>query len=447
MFQCVDVCREIEKLVCMGSCASICKSISTMQCCLIVDKLSMSMAHYIDEDRRAAAGDAEEEARAMEKDDNTIWTDGSRLEDGRVGAGVAWYEKERERGEGTGEGKIIIKRRDYRTGGDRRKGQAGYLGESRSIRAYGAGWRDGGFSLGKKNEAYDGELAALIYGLVVLHGRDQEQTDYTVFTDSTAAMRRLMGDAPGPGQDMAIHAIDIAERIVQRGNTITIRWTPAHVGVEGNERADRAAKDAATLPPLRGVRDRVSLAYQKRRITEEVTKSWLEDTRKRRSEERSRGAYKEPGNGAKPRIRRELRKARKGVASRFFQLLSGHAMIAPFLKEKWKWIDSDICWWCEKKRQSRDHLFKECIAWKEEIARLWEEVGKVSGKRRESEGSNDRGPYRSRRGFGYHVRQARARPSNTTIRELLSNDRYTGAVLDFLGNTRVGEVKAGIICR
>ena len=56
-------------------------------------------------------------------------------------------------------------------------------------------------------------------------------------------------------------------------------------------------------------------------------------------------------------------------------------------------------------------------------------------------------PFRSRKGFGFHVRQARARPSNTTIRELLSDDRYTEAVLDFLERTRVGEVKEGVICK
>ena len=64
----------------------------------------------------------------------------------------------------------------------------------------------------------------------------------------------MKGDAPGPGQDMAVRAIEIAECLVQRENTVTIRWTPAHRGVEGNERADQAVKEAATLPPLRGTR-------------------------------------------------------------------------------------------------------------------------------------------------------------------------------------------------
>ena len=50
-------------------------------------------------------------------------------------------------------------------------------------------------------------------------------------------------------------------------------------------------------------------------------------------------------------------------------------------------------------------------------------------------------PFKGRKRFGYRVRQARARPSNTSIRDLLSNDRYTEADLEFLRDTRVGEVK------
>ena len=119
-------------------------------------------------------------------------------------------------------------------------------------------------------------------------------------------------------------------------------------------------------------------------------------------------------------------------------------MITPFLKERWGWTDSDRCWWCEKGRQSREHLFKECRAWEKEIRELWDTIGKISGKRESGRGAD--GPFKSRKGFGFHVRQARARPSNTTVREPLSNSRYTEAVLVFLEKTRVGEVKDNVIC-
>ena len=96
-------------------------------------------------------------------------------------------------------------------------------------------------------------------------------------------------------------------------------------------------------------------------------------------------------------------------------------------------------------------MFKECSTWRQEITKLWNEVGRISGKRgkeKEGEEGEESGvPFKSRKGFGFRVRQARARPSNTTIRELLSDDRYSEAVLDFLRETRVGEVKEGVICR
>ena len=138
----------------------------------------------------------------------------------------------------------------------------------------------------------------------------------------------------------------------------------------------------------------------KRRITEGINESWISDTnRKIEKGARRRGGFERLGMRAKPRIRALLRKTRKDVAARYFQLLSGHAMIAPFLNDKWGWTDSDECWWCEDGKQSRDHLFKECRAWEHEINELWSTVGRISGKREEGDG-----PFKSRRGFGFHVR-------------------------------------------
>ena len=57
-----------------------------------------------------------------------------------------------------------------------------------------------------------------------------------------------------------------------------------------------------------------------------------------------------PVEGEVPRTPVEPRSAPKEVVSRFFQLASGHAMTAPFIKEKFGWIESDICWWCGSAR-------------------------------------------------------------------------------------------------
>jgi hypothetical protein len=50
---------------------------------------------------------------------------------------------------------------------------------------------------------------------------------------------------------------------------------------------------------------------------------------------REEKSYLRPHRNA---ICKELKKERKGIATRYFQLLTGHAIIAPFLKERLKTI-------------------------------------------------------------------------------------------------------------
>ncbi|ODM16943.1 hypothetical protein SI65_07341 [Aspergillus cristatus] len=81
----------------------------------------------------------------------------------------------------------------------------------------------------------------------------------------------------GPGQALAAQAHAIAERIQAEGRQPTVQWVPGHAGVEGNERADQAAKQAAHKPPGRGPKQ-ISLAFARRARTEAITaqkQRWL----------------------------------------------------------------------------------------------------------------------------------------------------------------------------
>ena len=118
-------------------------------------------------------------------------------------------------------------------------------------------------------------------------------------------------------------------------------------------------------------------------------------------------------------------------------------MIAPFLKEKFGWVESDTCWWCSTGRQSREHLFKECRAWREKIRLLWKTVGDISGK------PNDRpgGTYKGRKGFTLGSSKGRTSPGNFSVGKLFGDPRFTEAVLRFLADTGVGKIKKGVIVR
>lgn len=49
--------------------------------------------HREKEEKEDGVKKAMDEASGMSEDTDTIWTEGSKLEDGRVGAGIAWFDK------------------------------------------------------------------------------------------------------------------------------------------------------------------------------------------------------------------------------------------------------------------------------------------------------------------------------------------------------------------
>ena len=81
--------------------------------------------------------------------------------------------------------------------------------------------------------------------------------------------------------------------------------------------------------------------------------------------------------------KRAMRRVRKSIAQRYYQLLSGHAATGSFLHDRMtgpQRAESDECWWCNcGKRQSRHHLFTECRAWMPQIRKLWRRIGKDCG--------------------------------------------------------------------
>ncbi|KAA8895259.1 hypothetical protein FN846DRAFT_997341 [Sphaerosporella brunnea] len=71
-----------------------------------------------------------------------------------------------------------------------------------------------------------------------------------------------------------------------------------------------------------------------------------------------------------------LKKERK-VASRYYQLLTGHTTTASYLKNKPRNTASEEHWFClSGKWQSREHLFKECNRWAPQIRALWHSLEK-----------------------------------------------------------------------
>ena len=232
-------------------------------------------------------------------------------------------------------------------------------------------------------------------------------------SDSQAALSRVQHDRTGPGQTLAVKAITTVREITGRGNTLTLRWTPSHEGVSGNERADREAKAAAE-----GERDtadhdylrQASLSHLTRVTTEtrtNATSEWI------RSHSGRHRRYRPPRGG---KMRKDLNRAPKELAGRFYQLLSGHAATAEHLVRVGQ-ARSEACFWCGSgERQTRYHLFVKCKRWTPEIKELWQKV-------------------RVNTGWG-------GAPS---IRRVFGDERNVKAILRFLERTKVGKMPGQIL--
>ena len=115
-------------------------------------------------------------------------------------------------------------------------------------------------------------------------------------------------------------------------------------------------------------------------------------------------------------MRKDLGKARKELAGRFYQLMSGHAATAEHLKRVGQ-ADSDECFWCGSgERQTRHHLLVKCQRWLPEIRRMWQKVKIVTG-------------------WG-------GAPS---VRRLFGDERNVKAILEFLEGTKVGKMPGRVL--
>ena len=218
---------------------------------------------------------------------DTVWTDSSRFDSGEVGSACLWRD--------------------------------------------GEGWKGSRYHLGTNKEVFDAEVFAIFQALKACERGQFSDRRYTIFSDSQAAILRIRTDEIGPGQQWARAAIEVCSQLVQRGNEVTVQWVPAHVGIEGNEVADRFAKEAAE-GRQHSVEDRLrweaSLSHLSRVVTERsaATAQWI------REHVQPERRYLPPGGTGFRR--RQLQRVRKATAQRYYQLLTGHASLGSFLCDR-----------------------------------------------------------------------------------------------------------------
>jgi ribonuclease HI len=106
--------------------------------------------------------------------------------------------------------------------------------------------------LGKETTAnvYAAELVGILMGLEL--GIRSNQTMMVVFTDNQAALKTLQAPKRQSGQFIMKRIIMALAEIDSRNAHVEFHWIPAHQGIQGNELADKLAKEATGWRQIRG---------------------------------------------------------------------------------------------------------------------------------------------------------------------------------------------------
>ncbi len=156
-------------------------------------------------------------------------------------------------------------------------------------------WQERKVGLGLNKEIFDAEMWGISEALKVAERRTQQIWQpwiINTFCDSQANINNSRSCDSRAGQALKMQIYEKARQLVQQGHGIFIRWVAGHSGVEGNERADKAAKEAARNERVRTAKW-TSLTHIKRQIKEEKKLQicvWHEQKAKER-ETRRRGFY------------------------------------------------------------------------------------------------------------------------------------------------------------
>lgn len=117
-------------------------------------------------------------------------------------------------------------------------------------------WITQKITLGKNKEIFDAEMWGISEAVKIAEKKCagvQQPLAINIFCDSQTAINRLKIIDSKAGQALKCQIYQKVEQLTRQLHEISVRWVPGHSNMEGNERADVAAKEAARGERIRTV--------------------------------------------------------------------------------------------------------------------------------------------------------------------------------------------------
>jgi RNase H len=224
--------------------------------------------------------------------------------------------------------------------------------------------------------------------MAVIHAKDHLTPQFTkcrIFSDSQPAMRSLAKPKRQSGQSIIKRILDDIDALYLTKPTyaMQIEWVPGHVGINGNKKADQAAKSAAIdeinpIPPIilksaraNEIHQSIEGEQQKQWVNGKGTALLLRNITKRNMMKRDPNQNtKRTRSSAEIYNRLRRRKHIAWVA----RLRTGHCSLNSYL-ERFNIIDDATCPGCGDTKETVHHFLMVCPKherWRDKMRR---EVG------------------------------------------------------------------------